>query len=119
MLTRRRPQATFAPWRPSTEAEFAPPLVGVSGRIGGCSPPSRQPNRDTPSYIEAHADQVDEHGHRLVVRNGYHEQREVTTAAGAVAVRQPRVNDKHVDETTGQRQRFASSILPAWVRKSP
>ncbi len=70
-------------------------------------------------YIEAHRDVVDEDGHRLVVRNGYHAEREVTTAAGAVKVRQPRVNDKRVDETTGERRRFASSILPAWVRKSP
>lgn len=41
------------------------------------------------------------------------------TSAGAVAVRQPRVNDKRVDEATGERKRFASSILPAWARKSP
>ncbi len=46
------------------------------------------------AYIEAFADQLDENGRRLVVRNGFHEPREVTTAAGAVAVRQPRVNDK-------------------------
>jgi transposase-like protein len=70
-------------------------------------------------YVDAHADQLDEDGHRLVVRNGYHGQREVTTGAGAVPVRAPRVNDKHVDEVTGERQRFASAILPAWARKSP
>lgn len=71
------------------------------------------------AYIEAHADQVDQDGHRLVVRNGYHEERQVTTAAGAIAVRQPRVNDKRTDETTGERKRFSSAILPAWARKSP
>jgi len=71
------------------------------------------------AYIEAHTDQVDEEGHRLVVRNGYHEPREVTTAAGAVAVRQPRLNDKRVDPVTGERRRFASAILSAWCRKSP
>ncbi|HEX8111435.1 MAG TPA: IS256 family transposase [Kofleriaceae bacterium] len=71
------------------------------------------------AYIAAHADQVDENGHRLVVRNGYHAEREVTTAAGAVPVRQPRVNDKRVDPTTGERMRFSSAILPAWCRKSP
>ncbi len=71
------------------------------------------------AYIEAHADQVDEHGHRLVVRNGYHAVRRVTTAAGAVTVRQPRVNDRRTDEGTGQRMRFSSTILPAWARKSP
>ncbi len=70
------------------------------------------------AYIEAHAGEVDEAGRRLVVRNGYHQAREVTTAAGAVPVRAPRVNDRGVDET-GQRRRFSSAILPAWARKSP
>ena len=71
------------------------------------------------AYIEQFTDEVDENGHRLVVRNGYHTEREVTTSADAVPVRQPRVNDKRVDEPTRQRKRFASSILPAWSRKSP
>lgn len=71
------------------------------------------------AYIDAHADQLDEHGRRLVVRNGHHEPREVTTAAGAVPVRAPRVNDKRIDEVNGERKRFSSAILPAWARKSP
>ena len=71
------------------------------------------------TYVAAHAGEVDEQGHRLVVRNGYHAEREVTTAAGAVAVRQPRVNDKRIDEVSGERKRFTSAILPAWARKSP
>jgi len=71
------------------------------------------------TYVAAHAGEVDEVGHRLVVRNGYHAEREVTTAAGAVAVRQPRVNDKRIDEVSGERKRFTSAILPAWARKSP
>lgn len=41
------------------------------------------------------------------------------TAAGAVAVRAPRVNDKRVDPEPLERQRFSSAILPAWVRRSP
>src|SRR6185503_1511420 len=71
------------------------------------------------AYIEQFVDQVDERGHRLVVRNGYHEERTVLTAAGAVAVRAPRVNDRRVDPDTGERLRFSSAILPAWARKSP
>jgi putative transposase len=71
------------------------------------------------AYIDVHRDQVDENGHRLVVRNGHHAEREVTTAAGAVPVRAPRVNDKRLDCETGKRRRFASAILPAWARKSP
>ncbi len=31
----------------------------------------------------------------------------------------PWVNDKRVDEATGERRRFASAILPPWCRKSP
>jgi hypothetical protein len=45
------------------------------------------------AYIDAHAEEVDENGHRLVVRNGHHNEREVITAAGPVPVRAPRVND--------------------------
>ena len=61
----------------------------------------------------------DEHGRRLVVRNGHARQRQVTTAAGAVAVRAPRVDNRRVDPATGQRTRFRSVILPPWCRKSP
>jgi hypothetical protein len=71
------------------------------------------------AYVEQFKDEFDEHGRRLVVRNGFHAEREVTTAAGAIPVRAPRVNDKRVDEATGERKRFGSAILPAWARKSP
>src|SRR5437763_97250 len=42
------------------------------------------------AYVEAHAAELDAAGHRLVVRTGYHEPREVMTAADAVPVRAPR-----------------------------
>ena len=71
------------------------------------------------SYIAELADQRGGDGRRLVVRNGYHQPRKVTTVAGAVEVRAPRVNDKRVDDATGERKRFASTILPPWCRKSP
>ena len=71
------------------------------------------------AYIDAHVDQRDAEGRRLVVRNGSHAPREVMTAAGAVPVRAPRVNDRRIDEGSGERLRFSSAILPAWARKSP
>jgi putative transposase len=71
------------------------------------------------AYVEAHASELDADGRRLVVRNGHHQPRQVMTAAGAVAVRAPRVNDKRVDEVSGERCRFSSAILPVWARKSP
>ncbi len=71
------------------------------------------------AYVDAFTHEVDERGHRLVVRNGYAEERTITTAAGAVEIKAPRVNDRRVDETTGERRRFTSSIIPPWCRRSP
>jgi putative transposase len=71
------------------------------------------------AYVAELADARDERGRRLVVRNGHAQPREVMTAAGAVAVAAPRVNDKRIDPHTGQRRRFRSVILPPWCRKSP
>jgi putative transposase len=71
------------------------------------------------AYIAAHVAERDGDGRRLVVRNGHARPRQVTTAAGAVEVTAPRVNDKRTDPATGERMRFCSAILPPWCRKSP
>src|SRR5215212_6993102 len=63
-------------------------------------------------YIERFADERDTDGKRLVVRNGRARERKLTVGSGTVAVRAPRVNDKRVDEQTGERQKFSSRILP-------
>ncbi|MGH2872931.1 MAG: IS256 family transposase [Solirubrobacteraceae bacterium] len=70
-------------------------------------------------YVERFSDEVNESGHRLVVRNGRAKQRKVTVGSGTIPIRAPRVNDKRVDEETGERQRFSSRILPAYARRSP
>jgi putative transposase len=70
------------------------------------------------AYVAGFADEVGDDGRRLVVRNGHARPRAVTTAAGALEVAAPRVNDKRVDPGTGQRRRFRSVILPPWCRKS-
>jgi len=70
-------------------------------------------------YLAAHAAERDEGGRRLVVRNGHARQRQVTTAAGAIPVRAPRVDDRRTDLVSGGRVRFRSVILPPWCRKSP
>src|SRR5215218_6122411 len=71
------------------------------------------------AYIAALAALVDEHGHRLVRRNGHAPARQLATGAGQVEVVRPRVDDRRVDPTTGQRLRFQSVILPRWMRRSP
>jgi transposase-like protein len=70
-------------------------------------------------YIEALTGEVDEDGKRLVVRNGHAIPRTVTTVAGGIEIRAPRVDDGRVDPVTGERQGFKSSIVPPWCRKSP
>jgi putative transposase len=71
------------------------------------------------AYVAAFADDVDDRGRRLVTRNGHAEPRTVTTVAGGIEIEAPRVNDRRVDEATGERQRFASVIVAPWCRKSP
>jgi putative transposase len=70
-------------------------------------------------YVECFADERDDDGKRLVVRNGRARERKLTVGSGTVPIRAPRVDDKRVDEQTGERQRFSSRILPAYARRSP
>jgi transposase-like protein len=71
------------------------------------------------AYVSSFTQELDEHGHRLVVRNGHAEPRSLATGAGPLLVRAPRVDDRRIDEVSGEKMRFASSILPPWARKSP
>lgn len=53
------------------------------------------------------------------MRNGHAEPRTITTGAGPIEIEAPRVNDKRIDEETGERVRFRSSIVPPRCPKSP
>ena len=64
-------------------------------------------------YIARFAHKVDEQGHRVVVKNGYHPARQVTTGIGKIPVRQPRVHDRR------EGHHFTSAILPKYARRSP
>src|SRR6185503_9330753 len=68
-------------------------------------------------YVEAHKHHVDESNHRLVVRNGHKPPRTVLSGVGPIEVKQPRVDDRRVDEK-GVRFRFTSKILPRYLRKT-
>src|SRR5918911_4938670 len=71
------------------------------------------------AYLKAAEGERDERGRAMVVRNGYARSRQVLCGAGMIEVRAPRVNDKRVDEPTGERKRFRSAILPPYMRRSP
>jgi transposase-like protein len=68
-------------------------------------------------YINAHREQIDREGRRLVVRNGYKQPRTILSGVGPIQVKQPRVDDRRVDEN-GVRFRFTSKILPPYLRKT-
>ena len=69
-------------------------------------------------YIGKYRNLLDEKGHRLVIRNGYHKPRDLTTGIGKIPVKQPRVEGRR------EGQRFTSAIvaqvcasdLPASIR---
>ena len=65
------------------------------------------------AYIDGCKDQHTAAGHQAVVRNGHHRERTLVTGVGPVPVRQPRVQDRRVD------QQFTSAILPPYLRRTP
>jgi transposase-like protein len=73
--------------------------------------------REVEEYVQRHRHHLDEHGHRLVVRNGHHPARKIQSGNGPIEVHQPRVNDQRIDEQ-GNRIRFTSKILPPYLRKT-
>lgn len=69
------------------------------------------------AYRRRHHEARDSRGHALVVRNGQAQPRRVTVGAGTVTIRAPRVKDQRV--LNGTRQKFTSTILPPYLRRSP
>ena len=78
---------------------------------------ARAIENEVAEYLGCHADQRDEHGRRLVVRNGYLPARDLQTGVGLVEVRQPRVHDQRRD-AQGEPLRFTSKILPPYLRRT-
>ena len=102
----------------ATEEQDEGPTLDEFAREGARRMLMKALTVEVAQYIEDHDEDRDEQGHRLVVRNGPAQARKVTCGAGTLAVRAPRVNDKRVDGD-GERQRFASRILPPYMRRSP
>ena len=116
-----QPDAHRSPWRrlrPEAGKDSSS-LIDEIVREGARRMLAEALQAEVDAYIAAHAAERDENGRRLVVRNGYHQSREVLTSAGAVEVTVPRVNDKRTDPDTGERKRFSSAIVPPWARKTP
>lgn len=63
-------------------------------------------------FIEKFKGKRGKNGHRQVVRNGYHKEREIITPIGKIRVRVPRGGDRE-DEII-----FQSSIIPPYLRRT-
>ena len=88
------------------------------------------------AWIERHAEVRDDRGHQQVVKNGHHPSRTLITGVGPVEVTQPRVWDRRIagrrrvevapgrtaiediDANGRPVERFRSSILPPYLRKT-
>ena len=68
-------------------------------------------------FLARYADQRDQHGHRLAVRNGHLPKRSLVTGIGPIPIRQPRVDDRQLAKQ-GE-SRFSSAILPRYARRTP
>lgn len=66
-------------------------------------------------WIDNHAHLKDGNGYRQIVRNGYLPERNITTGLGDMQVRQPRVHDRR---PAGEKEKFTSTILPPYLRKT-
>ena len=66
-------------------------------------------------WLAARAEQVDQQGHRLVVRHGYLPERQVMTGIGLVAIQPPRIADRRPRD---QREKLDRKILPPYLRRT-
>lgn len=64
-------------------------------------------------FLARHSSVKTEDNHRAIVRNGHLPERALQTGAGQLLIKQPRVRDKR------GLKKFASSILPPYLRRSP
>ncbi len=67
-------------------------------------------------FIDSFKNRTDETGKRIVVKNGYLPESEITTGIGPVNLKQPRVRIRGSEEVE---EVFSSKILPRYLRRIP
>jgi len=97
----------------TTSNEITDQILDELARQGAKAMIARALVLEADEYIDRHATKIDEHGRRLVVRNGVAASRSVTVGSGTIDVKAPRINDRRDNE------KFSSFILPPYMRKSP
>lgn len=65
------------------------------------------------NYLEKFTLKADNGGQSMVVRNGYHREREIAVGAGMITVEVPRTRNQH-----GNSENFMSQLIPPYMRRS-
>jgi putative transposase len=68
-------------------------------------------------HLSRYKNMTDNNGHRIVVKNGYKQKRNILTGVGPLEIHQPRVDDRKL--TDYGIDRFSSKILPPFMRRVP
>lgn len=100
---------------PSVHPAIADPLAEVLRR-GARQLLIQAVEAEAAAWIDQRAHLLDERGRRQVVRNGHADSRTIVTGVGPLQVQMPRVHDRR--DPSGGRERFASAILPPYLRKA-
>lgn len=66
------------------------------------------------AYLSQHSSDTSENGKSLIVRNGYHDKRNLAVGSGLVEVEVPRTRNR-----SGAKENFISSLIPPYMRRSP
>lgn len=68
------------------------------------------------TFVEGHADLLDDQGRKRIVRNGHAPERRIQTGIGPIEVQRPRIRDRGAGDA--QPIRFTSAVLPAYLRRT-
>ena len=69
-------------------------------------------------FIQKHSSLKSENGNKVVTKNGYMPEREILTGMGPLAIKQPRIDDRHLKDYN-RYDRFTSNILPRYLKRIP
>ena len=114
------------PREQNTSSSSAEPTIGTIdeqireiAREGARKLLQRALEAEIESHLNQHADLVTSEHHQAVVRNGYAPRRTIFTGVGPVEIRRPRVDERIAIGVDSSHQRFASGVLPRFMRRTP
>ena len=100
--------------RPGGTVEDDPLLCVL--REGARQMLTRAIEAEVATFLAAHAERVDDHGRRRLVRNGHAPTRALQTGIGPIEVQRPRVRDRGAGDAPAIH--FTSAVLPAYLRRA-